>query len=52
MPKSKVKTQTTTSFEVDGYLYTTIKTKDVDVKVFGNIFSVPIFHYMDYICLN
>lgn len=52
MPKSKVKTQTTTSFEADDYLYTAIKTKDLDVKVFGNILSVPIFHYMDYICLN
>lgn len=52
MPKSKVKIQATTSFEADGYLYTAVKTKDLDVMVFGTMFSVPIFHYMDYICLN
>jgi len=54
MSKSKlrVKTQTTTSFEADGYLYTAVKIKDLDVMVFGVMFSVPIFHYMDYICLN
>lgn len=52
MCKSKVKTQTTTSFEADGYLYTAVKTKDLDVIVFGAVYSVPIFHYMDYICLN
>lgn len=52
MTNSRVVTTKTSSFEASGYIYTMIRLKDASIRVFGTVYSVPIHHYMDYICLN
>jgi hypothetical protein len=49
---SNVRVQESYSFETDGYIYTALKMNPVKMVIFGAVVSVPLNHYMDYICLN